>query len=88
MAYICSLFDTYLALTCVDLPTPVNGAITFSSLAPYEFGATASYSCNTGYGLGGGDVTRSCGGDGSSTNGGWSGTPPTCNSKIVNLQCV
>ncbi|XP_064384964.1 uncharacterized protein LOC135333878 isoform X2 [Halichondria panicea] len=66
-------------LTCVDLPTPVNGAITFSSLAPYEFGATASYSCNTGYGLGGGDVTRSCGGDGSSTNGGWSGTPPTCN---------
>ncbi len=38
----------------------------------------ATYTCDTGYGLSG-EGTRMCGeGDRSSTNGVWSGTPPTC----------
>ena len=38
----------------------------------------ATYSCNPGFGLSGGDGTRTCGGDGSSPTGAWSGTPSTC----------
>ena len=69
-----------LAITCQGLTTPVNGVIQYtpSSSAPYDFGTIVSYQCNTGFGLIGGDATRSCGGDGSSPNGVWSGTPPTC----------
>ena len=41
----------------------------------------ATYSCDTGYGLTG-DATSTCGGDDSSPNGVWSGTPPTCDRKL------
>ncbi len=70
----------FVAITCTSLPLPGNGAIVYSSATPepYQFGTTARYSCNTGYGLSGGDEVLSCGGDGSSPNGDWSGVIPTC----------
>ncbi len=46
-----------------------------ASPAPYEFGTTARYSCNTGYGLST-DQLLTCGGDG--PTGMWSGAIPTC----------
>ena len=65
---------------CPDIADPVNGQINFSLdvLAPFDFGTVATYSCCTGFGLNGGDVTRMCEGDGSSSIGEWSGTAPTC----------
>ncbi len=68
------------AITCIMLPLLDNGVIDYSaaSPAPYEFGTTARYLCNTGYGLTGGDAVLSCEGDGFSTNGTWSGAIPTC----------
>ncbi len=45
---------------------------------PFDYSTVAIYFCDTGYGLNGGDLTRSCGGDDSSTTGSWSGTQPTC----------
>ena len=72
---------------CSDLPNPANGLILFSSPAPYEFGTTATYICNTGYGLSG-DVTRTCEGDGSSPTGMWSGALPTCEGKPTMISQV
>ncbi len=40
---------------------------------PYEFGTSARYLCNTGYGLSGGDEVISCGGSGM-----WDEPIPTC----------
>ena len=60
---------------CPDIAEPVNGQINFSLdvLAPFDFGTVATYSCDTGFGLNGGDVTRMCEGDGSGPIGEWSG---------------
>ncbi len=52
--------------------------VSFSSTAPYLFDTVASYSCVNGFGLSGGGPTRTCGGDGSTTTGMWSGSIPTC----------
>ena len=56
-----------------------NGAIVYASdtTAPYDFGTTATHSCNSGYSLVGVEV-RTCGGDGSSVTGGWDSSEPTC----------
>ena len=45
---------------------------------PYDYGATATYLCDTGYELTGGDTVRTCTGDGSSPVGQWNGTNPNC----------
>ena len=52
-----------------------------SSSAPYSFGTMASYSCVSGFGLSGGDATRTCGGDGSSPTGVWTGVASSCGGK-------
>ncbi len=68
-----------LAIQCEDLPNPVNGEIFFTSddTAPFDFGTLAVYSCNAGFGLSGYEQ-RTCGGDGDSTMGEWSGGAPSC----------
>ncbi len=74
------------AITCEDIPDPVNGQITHvpDTHAPFEYGNEARYSCyvdgenRIGYGLTGGNHTRVCSGDGSSVMGQWTGTAPTC----------
>ena len=45
--------------------------------SPFDFGTTATYSCNEGYYLQGEDV-RTCVEDGSGVNGIWSGSTPRC----------
>ncbi len=68
------------AVTCSELSTPDNGQVLYASaitLAPFDFGTTATYQCDAGFGLVGETMSR-CGGDGSSSNGVWTGTPPTC----------
>ena len=67
------------AVTCFDLPVPDNGRVVYSALGtPYDFGTQATYICDSGFGLNGGDEVRSCAGGGSSTNGTWSGRATTC----------
>ena len=71
------------ALTCSGLSVPQNGRIFFTpdTTSPYDYNSVATYACNPGFGLTGGDPTRTCGGDDSSTSGVWSGTAPVCNRK-------
>ena len=40
----------------------------------YDYGTTATYQCDSGYELSGGDTMRTCTGDGSSPVGQWNGT--------------
>ncbi len=80
--YISEYYNYYTAITCPDLSGPANGQVTFATdtTVPYDFGTVATYTCGTGFGLSG-DMTRTCGGDGSSTTGMWSATAPTCEGK-------
>lgn len=57
------------AAACAQLPRPENGDIAFSGAGA---GATATYSCMTGFDLVGAP-TRTCEADGN-----WSGAAPTC----------
>lgn len=47
-------------------------------LAPFLRGTNATYSCDRGYGLDGGDVVRTCLMNGYSPDGVWSGMEPAC----------
>ena len=49
----------------------------------HDHGTTATYSCNEGFGLSGGDVVRTCGGDGRIVTGEWSGSAPSCERKCL-----
>ena len=65
-----------IVVVCPDLMDPTNGIITFTGETS-GFMTMATYSCNPGYGLSGGDSVRTC--TSSSVGPGeWSGTSPTC----------
>ena len=74
----CLLFNA--AITCSALPAIENGMITYSSdiTQPYDYETTATYQCDSGYELTGGDDERTCTGDGSSPVGQWNGTALVC----------
>ncbi len=55
---------------CPTLTDPQNGVITLS--VENDGSVMATYSCNTGYALTGGDTLRTC------TAGVWDGLIPTC----------
>ena len=67
--------------TCPDLIVPANGMISYNmgtaSLRPVD--TVATFTCDTGYTLTGG-TTRVC-----ASGGVWSGSPPTCQRKCLNL---
>ncbi len=65
---------------CPELMEPENGVITFSGTNS-EFMTMAMYSCNSGYGLSGGDTVRTC--ETGSNGGIWSGTEPICVGECV-----
>ena len=69
-----------IAITCSALPAVEHGMITYSSdiTEPYDYGTTATYQCDSGYELTGGDTVRTCTGDGSSPVGQWKGTSSNC----------
>ena len=71
------LFPT--AIVCPSLNNPPNGQIEFTetSADAFNFQTMATYSCDTGYGLFGGDGVRTCVGS-LSGPGVWSGIEPTC----------
>ena len=68
------------AIRCLDIPDPFDGQIEFEvdRTAPFDFGTEATYSCNVGFVLSVGSPVRTCGGDGSSNVGEWSGETLTC----------
>ena len=53
----------------------------------YPFGTMATYSCGTTAAIVGGSVTRTCGGDGSSTLGSFDGIEPMCEGTCVSV-CI
>ena len=67
------------AITCTSLSQINNGLVTYrpDTTSPFNFGTTATYSCNENFFLQG-DRTRTCGGAGSGLNGVWSGSAPVC----------
>ncbi len=67
-------------ITCPELVVPENGYTAFSTDldAPYDLGVTATYSCADGFSMENGDSERTCGYDGGSTVGQWSGDAPVC----------
>ena len=65
---------------CPSLPDPLNGQIVYSTNTTGDqmFGATATYICDSSFGLSGGERVRACSSDGSSTIGFWTGRAPSC----------
>ncbi len=62
---------------CSVLPLIINGVISYSDTAPFDFTTTATYFCNEGFFLQGSD-RRECTGDSADTVGEWSGNAPVC----------
>ena len=77
-------FASHTVITCLSLEAIANGQITYSpdTISPYNFGTVATFTCNTGFSLSG-DMTRTCGGDGSSQSGVWSGSSPVCVGELL-----
>ena len=70
MSYITKCY--FYSVTCPDLQPPTNGVVMYSDPIPRLVGATATYSCVTGYVIFG-TQTRTCTASGWSALGG--GTP-------------
>lgn len=64
-----TFFLLFPAVQCGELNNPPNGVV---SVTQTVYPGSATYSCNTGYSLSGGN-TRNC-----QTNAMWSGTAPVC----------
>ena len=71
---------SFTVVKCSALPNTENGDIAYSgdTTEPYDYGTTATYQCDSGYELTGGDTVRTCTGDGSSQVDQWNGTAPIC----------
>ena len=66
------MFDLFAVVTCPSLSAPAKGHMSGSGLT---YQSQRTFSCSTGYNLGG-STSRTCQADGS-----WSGTTATCSSK-------
>ena len=75
---------------CPHIPDPENGQIVFTpdKVAPFATNTTATYSCDPGHGLVGGDAIRTCKGNVSSFEGMWSGMPPSCECKCLSCTVI
>lgn len=73
---------------CPVLLAPANGFITYSEefSASFGFMEMATYGCNTGFGLMGGDIVRTCVGAAAGSSGDWDGTPPSCQRKYNQVE--
>ncbi len=65
----------YAAVNCGALPNPTSGQV--STPSGTTFMRTATYTCNPGYTLLGGSMTRTC-----QANVLWSGAAPTCDGQL------
>ncbi len=83
LVHVCTQTDNFMSVTncyfysvnCPDLQLPTNGVVMYSNPIPRLVGATATYSCVTGYAIFG-TQTRMCTASGWSALGG--GGTPTC----------
>ena len=77
---------------CPSIPDPLNGDISYSTDpsddGSYSFGTVATYTCDEGYGQRGGVLRRTCGGDGSSNRGAFSGEPGLCEGMLYLSQSI
>ena len=69
-------FYFFLVVTCI--PDVVADSTKSPELAEHDYNTAVTYTCNTGYELTSGDLTRTCHADGS-----WTGTTPVCSSKPI-----
>ena len=79
----------YSVITCPSLGAITDGQVIYSpdTTSPHDFGTVATFICNTGCSLSG-DSARTCGGDGSSQSGVWSGSSPVCLCELLSFQYV
>ncbi len=61
-------------VTCPTLPNPMNGIVDMSSNTE---GSTATYTCNSGFGVNGAESSM-C-----ENSGSWSADPPTCQRELI-----
>ena len=73
-------------IECSALADILDGTIAYSTdmTIPYDFGTTATYFCDSGFSLVGNNI-RTCGGDGSSVNGVWDLSEPSCQCKFSKM---
>ena len=78
------LFFITVAIVCSPLNEIANGLITYSSdtVSPFNFGTTATYSCDEGFFLEG-NSTQTCEGDGLRVDGVWSGSASVCAGTLI-----
>ena len=69
----------FLVITCPSLSVSSSGQVSYftDTTSPHDLGTVATFTCNPGFRLDGLERVT-CGGDGSSPNGMWSGSPPNC----------
>ena len=84
-----NLLYFYSVITCLSLGAITDGQVIYSpdTTSPHDFGTVATFTCNTGCNLIG-DSARTCGGDGSSQSGVWSGSSPVCLCELLSFQYV
>ena len=77
-----SILSSFAAYTCSLLPSILNGVINYSpdTTSPFDFGTTATYSCNEGFYL---SVVSSRTCTGSGLSGFWDGMEPQCLGRIA-----
>ena len=75
---------------CPYIANPEHGRVTFDHdpLVPFIARTIATYSCDLGYGLEGGDLVRTCEMDGFSPDGAWSGKAPTCIGQLSKFEHI
>ncbi len=72
---------------CESLSAPLNGTISFQADATttFDFRTTATYACDKGFSLSGGNPERTCEEGPTEGMGAWSGSAPTCSGKLILL---
>ena len=84
--HVLSLLLIIVAIVCLNLSNVENGVIIYSSsTAPWPHGTNATYQCDEGFGLDGGDDIRTCGGDSNNYIGYWTGTALNCLGMLISF---
>ncbi len=76
--------------SCYELEFIANGVIVYTDdiTAPYDVDTLASYRCDPGYVLTGGNVVRTCVDAGDGSGGRFDGETPTCKRKLLHDQLI
>ncbi len=69
---------------CASLSPPTNGRVAYftDSAPPYDYDTVATYTCDIGFGIAGGDVNSVCTDENNEAVGRWTRIPPTCERKF------